>query len=462
MVSSLVGPRAEPGPTTRPLAPWSFVLPLLVATVLGLGLAIDLRLTALAVATVLVGGVMLARLDWAVLVVVGSAVFEDYLAFLDPRLTKALAVVLLGSWAVRRGWHRLHHGRTSAVMMVAAAFLVVLLTSTLIHNNGMVGLSVLLRYVGFLAVLAVLVDTMRGGLAPARVARVYVASCAAAAVCGIVTYVGGFGLEGRVSGPIADPNDFGFHLAAGVPLALALRSDARRPWHYDLAAALMTLAVLGTFSRGALLGMACMVVVAAVTRVLALRVIAAGLVVAATLAAVAIGSVPELVRGSVVDKGAVAEQNVAERLDLWRAASEMTVENPVLGLGPGSFALYHGDYRDRLPEDVTHRLDVAHNTYLEVSAELGLVGLAVWLALLVVAGYGAWRCWSRDRNRLAGGVLVSLAGSAVAAAFVTEQYFLPLWLLMALSAALGHTAPSTTSLLSTQGTRDHAASTGRR
>lgn len=448
MVNNLAPAPTGRLPVTRPLAAASFVLPVLLAAVIGLAIAVDLRLTVALCVGAIAAAAMLIRLEWAALLVVGAAVFEDYLAVASPWAAKGLALVLVGSWVVRRGWRRLHEGTRSPVLTVALAFFVAILLATVVHNNGSVGMAVVGRYVGFLAVLAVLVDTMRGGLAPSRVARVYVASCAVAAVCGILTFA--FALDRRVGGPVADPNDFAFFLVAAIPLAVALRVGARRPWAYDLAAGLMLVAALGTLSRGALVGLATMVVVATVTRVVSLRAVAIGAVGAATLVAVAVGAFPDLVDVSLHQKSVVADQNVSERIGLWRAAGEMTLENPVTGLGPGSFSLFHQDYRDRLPDDVTHKLDVAHNTYLEISAELGLVGLAVWLALLVTAAISAWARWSRDHHHVAAGVFVAVFGAGASAVFVTEQYFLPLWLLVALGGALLHPPPSTATLLRPQ------------
>lgn len=434
-----------PTPMTRPSAWRAFALPVLVAAVLGLAVGVNTVWTAVLVCVLGGAAAMLIRLELAVMVVVAASVFEDYLALATPLASKALAVVLVGSWLVRRGWGRLHGGPRSPVILAALGFTVALLLATLAHNNGSAGVDVLLRYAGFLAVLAVLTDTMRGGLAPETVARVYVASCTVAAVCGMLTFA--FAADRRVGGPIADPNDFAFFLVAAVPLVLALRTRAQRTWVYDVALGVILLATLGTLSRGALVGLAAMLVLAILTRAISLRAALGVLVAVSAIVGATITTFPEAVQTSLYQKADVAEQNVSERLDLWRAATAMTTDNPVLGRGPGGFGLYQQDYRDRLPDDVTHRLDVAHNTYLEISAELGIVGLAAFLLLLALALLSAWSRWRRDGERLAAAVCVALGGACVTAAFLTEQYFLPLWLLIAMAAALAHPPPSTSTML---------------
>ncbi|MDN4174397.1 O-antigen ligase family protein [Nocardioides sp. SOB77] len=438
-----LGLRRE-APVTRPRAVGSFLVPLLLAALGGFAVGFAPQPAMLLGAAAVLGTALLVRLEWAALAVVASAVFEDYLALADPRATKLLAVVLVASWLVRRSRGPLRgpghplagarsHGR-AAVLGAVLVLVVVLLVATVLHPNGPTGAAVLARWAGFVVVLLVLVDAMRGPLAPRTVARVYVLACAAAAVCGLVTYL--VGADRRVGGPIGDPNDLGFFLLAAIPLGTALRAGARRPWVYDVAVALSVAAVLGTLSRGALLGLVVAVAVAVASRQLSWRAVVALAVAGGTTVALALSLFPQLVEVSLDQKGAVADQNVSERLDLWESAGRMTLDAPVLGHGPGSFSTEHRDYLDRLPDSVDHDLDVAHNTYLETSAELGLVGLAAFLGLLAAGLLAARSGWRARGDRLAGGVGVALVGTAVAAVFVTEQYFLPLWLLCALAAAL--------------------------
>ncbi|WP_372730062.1 O-antigen ligase family protein [Nocardioides sp.] len=449
--SDLALPVHSSGPTGIARMRWpdrvpawlTFVLPLLAAIPIGLGAGYLPVLTAAAV----FGGVILialmVRIEWAVLTVVAAAAFDDYLLGLDPRLAKGLAALAIGAWLLRRSAGPLHRKPYSPVMMTALAFVVVLLASTVAHANGTTGQAVLIRYAGFLALLVVLADTMRGGiLAPATVARAYVFSSAVASLFGIGSYL--LGYDRRVGGPIGDPNDFAFFLLTALPLAIALRKQgprSRRTWPYDLSAFVITLAIVGTLSRGAMLAMAAMALFAVVVGMVRLRAALVGVVVLAAGLGITMAAVPEMVATSLQQKDYVAGQNVSERLDLWTAAGQMTVENPLLGLGPGSFALYHRDYLGALPADVNHRLDVAHNTYLEVSSELGFLGLGMFLLLLLMAFGGAWSGWRRTRDPVAAAVCAALVGAVISATFVTEQYALPFWLLAAFGAAFWVSEP---------------------
>ncbi len=75
------------------------------------------------------------------------------------------------------------------------------------------------------------------------------------------------------------------------------------------------------------------------------------------------------------------------RFNLWNAGVAMAFDRPFVGYGYGTFAEHAGDYRGELgrfgmsaqnPQDVT----VLHNTFLSIFVELGLFGLASYIALL--------------------------------------------------------------------------------
>lgn len=68
-------------------------------------------------------------------------------------------------------------------------------------------------------------------------------------------------------------------------------------------------------------------------------------------------------------------ERAATRGQLWEAAAELTAEHPHRGVGPGGF-----EARNLVSHDADLRW--AHHGYLQVSAEAGLVGLALVLALL--------------------------------------------------------------------------------
>lgn len=75
---------------------------------------------------------------------------------------------------------------------------------------------------------------------------------------------------------------------------------------------------------------------------------------------------------------------VGLRYTLWKAGWRMFIEQPLLGVGIGMFPYQLPYYAaDLLP---AYHLDiVAHNMYIQILAETGIVGLGLFLSLLVVA-----------------------------------------------------------------------------
>ena len=81
--------------------------------------------------------------------------------------------------------------------------------------------------------------------------------------------------------------------------------------------------------------------------------------------------------------------SVQSRFTLWSACAEMIRQKPLIGWGVGSFPLKAGDYISTVPtaaqvekQGVTLS-SIAHNEYLQLGAELGLVGLGLYLAVLL-------------------------------------------------------------------------------
>ena len=86
----------------------------------------------------------------------------------------------------------------------------------------------------------------------------------------------------------------------------------------------------------------------------------------------------------------VTDENfsVLERVAHWVAAQRMWALAPWLGVGPGNYAQVYPQVRLPQWEDA---LGHAHNIYLNVAAETGLIGLAAYLALMVTALAFVWQ-----------------------------------------------------------------------
>ena len=78
---------------------------------------------------------------------------------------------------------------------------------------------------------------------------------------------------------------------------------------------------------------------------------------------------------------------MAGRLATWSTALNMIAHNPVFGVGFGadSFLLHKAEYITSigsLPAEYALHLSVPHNEYLHIAVQLGLLGLAIFLAIM--------------------------------------------------------------------------------
>jgi len=87
-------------------------------------------------------------------------------------------------------------------------------------------------------------------------------------------------------------------------------------------------------------------------------------------------------------KGATS---VSARFDYWRAALQTAKDNPLVGTGPGTFAIAY--QKIKRPESEMARL--AHNDYLEQASDSGWVALLAYVAF--IGGALAWSFPKRGR-----------------------------------------------------------------
>ena len=75
-------------------------------------------------------------------------------------------------------------------------------------------------------------------------------------------------------------------------------------------------------------------------------------------------------------------KGVSERLEIWSQAVNVIKENPFLGVGIGNYV----EKVDLFSEQRGYRSPIhAHNIYLQITAELGIIGLILYLAIFIFA-----------------------------------------------------------------------------
>jgi O-antigen ligase len=203
---------------------------------------------------------------------------------------------------------------------------------------------------------------------------------------------------GAVGGIFGNPNDLAMNMVVFLPFALvwAFRRRARLPARAVGAAcaALMLATIVLTRSRGGAIGLVAMMAALAMGN-LRIRPAIAVTTLAAVVVAVPLAPASFWDRMSSI---ANAEKDPTgsrqARMDLAREAWNVFLDHPVVGIGLGQFVNYDPGGR----REAWH---VTHNAYLQVATELGVVGLAPFVFLLVSGARAAREARRRVLDRLA-------------------------------------------------------------
>lgn len=206
----------------------------------------------------------------------------------------------------------------------------------------------------------------------------------------------------RAYGTFEQPNPFAGYLGLHLPFALAFALRGQRWWRWT--ALLLWIAGAGavalSLSRGAWIAVAAGSVIV-IWYSGGRKLIDRKLLVAAVIVPVLIlafghfsfeldGWIPEparlagegLASPADITEG-ITEGNFAivQRLAFWTAAGRMFASNPIGGVGLGNYETRYQDFNLGRWED---SLGHAHNFYLNMAAETGIVGLAAFLVFLAV------------------------------------------------------------------------------
>lgn len=307
-------------------------------------------------------------------------------------------------------------------------------------------------------------------------------SAAANAIVGLYIFLGGSGAEHllilgrffRAFGTFGQPNPFGGLMGMTLPLALMgiysqlaiLRSCRRKrcrlPRHFIVSLTFFLIvsllifgALIASWSRGAWLGfaLAAAVMMFAIPRRLAHRIIlACGFVLL-------VGSLwlTGLLPSSIVTRLTTAAGDfftardvrgvdvtpinyaVIERLAHWQAAINMAEDRPLLGVGLGNYETAYDRYRlINWHQPLGH----AHNYYLNILAETGMIGFFAYAMFWLLIWGLTWRAMRHPdifaRSMAIGllGAWTYIAGHSLFDNLYVNNVFLHIGVLLAILAIL--------------------------
>jgi O-antigen ligase len=275
----------------------------------------------------------------------------------------------------------------------------------------------------------------------------FVVAALLSAAYGLVTPTDPTTVEDRLAGAGGNANETAASLVAAAMLAAGLAVTLRQSSLRLIAALGVPFCVLGVFltvSRGGLVALAAALVAA----------IFAGGRWRGPALAVGI----TVVLSTVLYFGVFASSDARTRVlafeggtgrsDIWKVGWRMVKAEPIRGIGAGNFPNSSVHFllapgAIRRDDFIVDEPKVAHNTYLEVLAEQGVIGLGLFLAII---GFPLWcalkaaqvftRAGDRQMEILCRALFVALVGILASDFFGSRQASKQLWLLMSLAPAL--------------------------
>ena len=259
-------------------------------------------------------------------------------------------------------------------------------------------------------------------------------------------------LRQRSAGPIGEKNRYAQVLLVLLPLAL-LRfwgEQSKILRGIAIGAAFLILSgILLTFSRGAFVGIVFITLLMVYMRYIKLQQV---FVFSLLFALVLFLVVPDFAvriqsfasaESLLSDQGAAqTDYSLRNRFAENLAALHAFLDHPLIGVGPGQYPVFYStEYVNKLGmvnQDQNRR---AHNLYLELAAETGILGILIFLVILSSITWPLWkisRRWSfeyPDLANIASSFVLSMFGYMVTGVFLQLAFQRYFWILIALSSA---------------------------
>ncbi len=242
---------------------------------------------------------------------------------------------------------------------------------------------------------------------------------------------------------IADNNNLGLALVVLLPLLFYLRSTSRLP--ITRLAALGTIlltvvAILGTYSRGALLALIAMGVVFALRSRSGIALLAAGALVAAVLPSIAPAGWLDRM-SSIQTYG--QDASFQGREAAWRTSVNLASARPLVGGGFSAIEVDEVAQTYRTPDSLEHGR-AAHSIYFQVLGDTGFAGFTLYMLMLLAAAGNTVAVLLAARGRpelawaarLARMLQVSLAAMLVGGAALSLAYYDGFLVVLALTCSL--------------------------
>jgi glycosyltransferase involved in cell wall biosynthesis/O-antigen ligase len=322
--------------------------------------------------------------------------------------------------------------RLTPTIGAALGLCVAVTASLLVNGPTALSASETLRYWSLALFAFLIVQLIDSHAAFLRALRVLSLSAMIGAAWAAVQFLSG-GVA-RASGPLSDPNEFAYLLAAVLPfVAYLFMVEPERRWLWGFGLLCLALGILGSSSRGAFVALGATAAWAIMTRRIPIRIVAlaAGVAAVAAVGALAVSSAETSQNLQYRANGLT--NSVNERRAYWSAAEQIALDHPLFGVGPAEFRTVGPDYIRDAP--VLEEQPAVNNSYLSMLAENGGIAtlvFAIFLALTWLQVVHATRRETWLRSAFQASFLIALVGGI----FFSAQLNTPFWFIAAFSCTL--------------------------
>jgi hypothetical protein len=153
-------------------------------------------------------------------------------------------------------------------------------------------------------------------------------------------------------------------------------------------------------------------------------------------------------RTAALEAASLTSWSLPVRLLMWRAALTTLAARPLFGVGIGQFQYQVAAFApgaDQLTTDSFNRFN-AHNQFLEVAAELGLVGGVLFVGMFAVILWRAWRAFRSSHDAALGGAIAGVVAFLITCLagqpLLYDVVAFPFWMVLGVVLAGGETAES--------------------
>ena len=256
-------------------------------------------------------------------------------------------------------------------------------------------------------------------------------------------------LHERVISTLGHHNFMAAYLVLIIPLALGALLGARKRYEriiLGVSIVLMFIALRYSYSRSGWVGFLAAILVVGMLLVIkfkigkkkALLILISLLILSTPLV---IAKLPKLQRELTTIRGVP----IKARLLIYQGTLSMIKERPLLGSGIGNFSIFYPEYRRpeqtiiQPPQEIM--VKHAHNEFLEMGAEMGLIGMALFLWIVVAFFKRGFSYFKSMSDTIILGCLAGLAGILVTNLISVNLRFVSsavlFWFILGLTMALG-------------------------